>query len=106
MYEWDVSPVQDFMMSQLLDVAPSGDSVTEYDRYSLSLYAALLDADEEGAHWREVAAHLMQIDPERSGAECCWRSHLERARWIVGEGLPLALASFDARSGPALEPEA
>lgn len=84
-------------MNRLLDVAPSGGVVTAYDRYALSLYAALLDADDAGKNWREVAVQLMHLDPERAGAELCWRSHLARARWITGHGLPGAIEFFGER---------
>jgi len=78
-------------------LAPSGDVAIDYDRRNLSLYAALLAADDAGADWRDAAAHLMQIDLAEPDAEKCWRSHLERARWIVGDGLGSALAVFGTR---------
>lgn len=77
----------------LRNVAPKG-QVTSYDQHQLALYAALLDADAAGTVWLEVAQTVMLLDPEQNGAEQCWRSHLERARWIVGEGLASAVESF------------
>lgn len=77
--------------------APSGEQVVEYDRRNLALYAALLEADDAGGDWREAATSLMQLDVAHEEAEACWRSHLERARWIVGEGLATALVAFNAR---------
>ncbi|ENY82822.1 hypothetical protein [Sphingopyxis sp. MC1] len=77
--------------------APSGEKVVDYDRRNLALYAALLEADDAGRDWRDAAATLMQLDIAHEEAETCWRSHLERARWIVGEGLATALVAFNAR---------
>ena len=77
----------------LLNVAPSGPAI-EYDRCHLALYAALLDAADAGQDWRETARNLMDLDVDSAGAEACWRSHLERARWIVGEGLASAISVF------------
>lgn len=73
--------------------APNG-SATEYDRAHLALYAALLDADAAGVDWAEAAATLMQLDPKRQDTERCWRSHLDRARWITGSGLAEAVETF------------
>lgn len=79
-------------------MAPCDESVLSYDRRHLSLYAALLDADDAGLDWRDAAATLMGIDVNDAGAEPCWRSHLERARWIVGNGLAAAIAAFGTAS--------
>ena len=77
-------------------LAPSGDEAVDYDQRHLALYAALLEAYDAGGDWRDSAASLMQLDVTERGAEACWRSHLERARWIVGDGLGSALAVFGA----------
>ncbi|HKU07841.1 MAG TPA: DUF2285 domain-containing protein [Bradyrhizobium sp.] len=81
-------------MIRLLENAPSGDAVTAYDRHHLALYAALLNAEDASAGWRETATELMRLDPDADGTEACWRSHLDRARWIVGVGLGAALTAF------------
>ena len=64
------------------DLAPTGSALTGYDHAHLVTYLRLLDADAEGADWREVATIVLHIDavrqPER--AEAAWRSHLARAR--------------------------
>lgn len=78
-------------------LAPSGDDVVEYDRRNLALYAALLEADDAGREWHDAATALMRLDVTSCGAETCWRSHLDRARWIVGEGLGNALVAFNVR---------
>ena len=77
--------------------APSGNEVVDYDRRNLALSAALLEADDAGRDWREVASSLMRLDLADKDAEACWRSHLERASWIVGEALGVALVSFNRR---------
>lgn len=79
-------------------LAPIGEPVTSYDREHLALYAAMLDADGAGQDWREAAATLMLIDVTRCDAEACWLSHLERARWLVGDGLHAALQTFGDRT--------
>lgn len=77
----------------LKSAAPEG-PVTDYDRRQLALYAALLDAEDAGTEWRDTAIGLMHLDPDQAGAQLCWQSHLDRARWIVGEGLSEAVAVF------------
>lgn len=77
--------------------APTGAAVVEYDQRNLALYAALLDAQDAGIDWRIAAADLMGLDPEDALAEACWRSHLERAQWIVGDGMATALTTFGRR---------
>ncbi|OCC24330.1 hypothetical protein MB02_07010 [Croceicoccus estronivorus] len=77
----------------LQSVAPTGD-VTPYDQEHLALYAALIDAAATGMHWREVTTRLMRLDPDEKGSEQCWHSHLERARWIIGDGLRQAIEAF------------
>jgi hypothetical protein len=81
-------------MSLLRDLAPIGTQVTDYDRRHLALYAALLDAEDAGLDWSQAASSLLGLDPMGSGTEACWRSHMERARWMVGAGLPNALEAF------------
>ena len=75
-------------------LAPMGTVSVDYDRRNLALYAALLDAGDAGQDWRLVARVLMGLDVDRAGAEACWRSHLDRARWIIGEGLASAIVAF------------
>ena len=77
--------------------APVGETVTAYDQRQLALYAALLDADAASQPWQEVARDLMGLHSDDAAAEACWRSHLQRARWIVSDGLGTALIAFGAR---------
>ena len=88
-------------MIYLLDGAPTGDTVTAYDRERLAQYAALLDAAEAGQDWRDAASIILGLDVSDAGAEDYWRSHLERGRWIVGEGLGQAIEAFGR---PFLDP--
>ena len=81
-------------MHRIEALAPSGDEVVDYDRRNLALYASLLEADDGGRDWREAASSLMHLDLANEDAEACWRSHLERARWIVGAGLRATLIAF------------
>jgi hypothetical protein len=85
-------------------LAPSGDAVLDYDRRHLALYAALLDAEDNEVGWREAAASLMRLDVGAVDAETCWRSHVERARWIVGDGLGIAIEAFNEHR-PGVEVE-
>lgn len=78
-------------------LAPSGNTVLDYDRHHLALYAALLDDADSGRDWRQSAADILGIDPDADHAERCWRSHLDRARWIVGDGLGAAISAFGVR---------
>jgi hypothetical protein len=83
--------------------APSSDKVVEYDRRNLALYSALIEADDCRRDWREVATSIMRLDLEQPDAEACWRSHLERARWIIGEGMEAAVTAFSIRPGDRRE---
>jgi hypothetical protein len=54
----------------------------------LITYLRLLDADAEGADWREVANVVLHIDPDRDPerARRAWESHLARAKWMTQSG--------------------
>lgn len=82
------------VVQMLKSLAPTEHGLSDYDRRHLALYAALLDAADAGLDWRNVATSLMNLNDTDVMAETCWRSHLERARWIVGDGLPEALSAF------------
>lgn len=71
-----------------VDDAPSGITLTEYDRQHIKLYARLLDAEADGADWEEAVEILFGIDPKREH-ERAWRvysTHIERARWMTEHG--------------------
>ena len=46
------------------DVAPTDPVLTVYDEEHVITYLRMLDADAEGADWREVAQLVLKIDPE------------------------------------------
>jgi hypothetical protein len=48
----------------------------------------MLDADAEGADWREASRIVLHIDAEREPdrARRAFDSHLARAKWISGGG--------------------
>jgi hypothetical protein len=62
--------------------------LTTYDLEHLITYLRLLDADAEGAHWREVARVVLHLDPEREfdRARRAFESHLARAKWMTEHG--------------------
>ena len=70
------------------DVAPDDKALTPYDEQHVMTYARLLQADGEGADWREIARIVLHIDPEREPdrARNAYLSHLERAKWVTEQG--------------------
>jgi hypothetical protein len=74
--------------SQFADRAPDISQLTAYDESHLVDYLRLLDADEEGADWRETAACILGIDvvAEPYRAKTMHDSHLARARWMTEVG--------------------
>ena len=71
-----------------MTVPPDGSRVTSYDERHLVTYLRLLDADEEGADWREVVSVIFGLDPAREPqrARMVHASHLARARWMTEAG--------------------
>ena len=70
------------------DTAPVESVLTGYDEEHLITYLRLLDADADGADWREVANIVLHIDPGREPdrARRAWESHLARAKWMTENG--------------------
>lgn len=70
------------------DEAPSAENITPYDEAHFITYARLLDAESQGADWREVTHIVLhrdfEIEPDRTRR--CWETHLKRARWMRGQG--------------------
>jgi hypothetical protein len=61
------------------DLAPSEPALTAYDERHAVTCMRLLDADAEGADWREIALRIvLRIDPEREPdrARRAFESHL------------------------------
>jgi Uncharacterized conserved protein (DUF2285) len=72
----------------LANTAPADTVLTRYDEEHMITYLRLLDADADGADWREVAQIVLHIDPEREPARArrAFDSHLARAKWMTEHG--------------------
>jgi hypothetical protein len=70
------------------DSAPGDRAVTSYDEQHVVTYMRLLQAESEGADWREVAHIVLHIDPDREPdrARNAYESHLARAKWVTEQG--------------------
>lgn len=70
------------------DYAPTDTTPTSYDEQHLVTYLRLLQAEGEGADWREVARIVLHIDPESqpNRARISYESHLARAKWMSERG--------------------
>jgi hypothetical protein len=87
----------------LLDEAPTSDKLTEYDERHLEDYLRLLDADREGADWREALIHIFGIDPDQHSVKArrFHETHLARALWMTRFGyLQLAARGHEKPSRP------
>jgi len=69
------------------DTAPSDPVLTVYDEEHIITYLRLLDANADGADWREVARIVLHLDPEHDSdrARRAFDSHLSRAKWMTEE---------------------
>jgi hypothetical protein len=80
-------------------MAPDADGLTAYDQEHLVTYLRLLDAEADGADWKEAAQIVLNIDPskEPERARRAWESHLARAKWMSESGYRhlLRSATFD-----------
>jgi hypothetical protein len=70
------------------DVAPSDPALTAYDEQHAVTYMRMLDADAEGADWREVSRIILHINPDHDPdrARRAFDSHLARAKWVAHVG--------------------
>lgn len=70
------------------DRPPQLDRVSSYDEKHLASYIRLLDAEAEGADWREAVAIIFGLDPEKDPqrAKLVHDSHLSRAHWMRDKG--------------------
>ncbi len=70
------------------DCPPESDRLTSYDESHLAAYIRLLDADAEGADWREAVQIIFGLDPtnDPDRARVMHESHLARARWMTTTG--------------------
>ena len=71
-----------------LDEPPADDRITDYDRAHFMTYLRLLDADAEGADWKEAVEIIFGINPkqEPDRAKLIHTSHLARACWMTEHG--------------------
>ena len=79
----------------IADVAPDGPALTAYDEEHIITYMRMLDADQQGADWRDVSRIVLHIDPdiEADRARLAFESHLSRARWMTEQGYRHVLRS-------------
>jgi hypothetical protein len=70
------------------DLAPAEPALTPYDQEHAITYVRMLDADAEGADWREVSRIVLHIDPDHDvqRARGAFDSHLARAKWLARHG--------------------
>jgi hypothetical protein len=70
------------------DIAPADAILTVYDEQHVLTYLRLLDADRDGADWREIVRIVLHIDPaeEPDRARDAFESHLARAKWTTQHG--------------------
>lgn len=70
------------------DEAPAGPDITIYDEAHFVTYMRLLDAEADGADWKEVARIVLHRDPvaDEPRTRQCWESHLARAQWMTRTG--------------------
>lgn len=70
------------------DQPPDVPHLTAYDEQHIKTYLRLLDADHEGADWKEAVQIIFGIDPanEPERAQRVHDSHLARARWMTTAG--------------------
>ena len=70
------------------DRPPDSARLTSYDERHLATYIRLLDADEEGADWREAVRIIFGLDADLDPARArmVHQSHLARARWMTEVG--------------------
>ena len=70
------------------DTAPSDSVLTAYNEQHVVTCLRLLDADAQGADWREVARIVLHLDPEREPdrARRAFDIHSSRDKWMTEHG--------------------
>ena len=70
------------------DCPPQLDRVSSYDEKHLASYIRLLDAEAEGADWREAVSIIFGLDPHKhpERPKLVHDSHLARAHWMRDKG--------------------
>jgi hypothetical protein len=82
------TPAGPMTKMNFLTEPPQGDDITEYDEQNLVTYLRLLDAEAEGADWREIVRIIFEVDPDvdTENARLIFSSHLSRAHWMRDNG--------------------
>jgi hypothetical protein len=67
------------------------DQITDYDRAHFLTYARILDAVSRDQAWQEAASEILELNVAADEPDACrvWSAHVDRAEWIVGDGLAL-----------------
>ena len=67
---------------------PQSDSITPYDESHFVTYIRLLDANAEGADWREAVHYIFEVDPDSDPHfyRQVHDNHLMRAKWMTETG--------------------
>ena len=65
--------------------------ITDYDRAHFLTYARILDAVRFDQAWQAAAIEILGLDVkgDEYGSYRIWRAHVDRAEWIVRDGLAL-----------------
>ncbi|WP_439406828.1 DUF2285 domain-containing protein [Bradyrhizobium sp. DASA03076] len=73
---------------KIADVVPNESVLTTYDEQHLVTYWRLLDAEADGADWKEVVRVVLHLDSECEPvrARNAYDSHLARAKWMAVHG--------------------
>jgi len=76
------------IIPDVADLAPSSPALTVYDEEHVIAHMRMLDADAEGADWREVSRIVLHTDPEQEPdrARRAFESHFARAKWMTQVG--------------------
>ena len=84
------------------DNAPTGSTIEDYDYFHLITYLRLLDANAEGAEWREVVRIVLRIDPNKEPRRAwhAYETHLARARWTTEHGAIASCCEADPAHPP------
>ncbi|MDE2185104.1 MAG: DUF2285 domain-containing protein [Alphaproteobacteria bacterium] len=82
---------------RIADEAPTVPELTNYDYELLICYLRLLDAEADGADWRDVVRLVLKADPDRDyiRARRRYETHLARARWMTEHGYRHLLTEAD-----------
>lgn len=67
----------------------TNDAITDYDMANFLTYARILDAVRFAQPWDEAATEILgvDVDSDPSWASDVWSAHVDRANWLIGNGL-------------------